>query len=141
FDAIHWNAARGSYLDFDAVAAAPIDVQSAAAPAALAGGLITHDRAAALWRAYREACRPGRLVCTVPPGAPEFEPARYWRGPVWLSVNWLVIRGLRGTGLHADADAVVGESLELVERHGFREYFDALSGAGRGIDGFTWTAA
>jgi mannosylglycerate hydrolase len=141
FDAAHRDGESGRYFDRDALTGEPIRVQSAAAVAALAGGLIQADRASLVWEAYARASAGARLVCTVPPTAPEFEPARYWRGPVWLSVNWLVERGLRRSGLVSAADQVRIESLDLVERGGFWEYFDALSGEGRGIEGFTWTAA
>ena len=35
---------------------------------------------------------------TVPRSSPDFEPRRYWRGPVWAIVNWLLILGLRRNG-------------------------------------------
>jgi len=130
-----------TYFDRDVLRGDLIRVESAAAVAALAGGLIPRDRAARVWSGYKAACAGARLVCTVPPNAPEFEPARYWRGPVWLSVNWLVARGLEMAGLAGERELVRRESLDLVEGSGFFEYFDALSGEGRGIDGFTWTAA
>jgi mannosylglycerate hydrolase len=141
FEAAHWHSDSGTYLDRDVLSGEPIAVQTAAAVAALAGGLIPAERAASIWADYAGRSQGAKLVCTVPPVAPEFEAARYWRGPVWLSVNWLVERGLRGAGLLAEADRVRDESLELVAREGFWEYFDALSGEGRGIEGFTWTAA
>jgi hypothetical protein len=32
------------------------------------------------------------------PARPEFEPQRYWRGPVWRIVNWMLIDGLQRSG-------------------------------------------
>lgn len=141
FESLHLDAEARTYLDRDALTGELIRVQSAAAVAALAGGVIPSALAGEIWGAYVRASGAARLVCTVPPSAPQFEPARYWRGPVWLSVNWLVEHGLRQAGLAAEADDVRAESLRLVADSGFWEYFDALSGEGRGIKGFTWTAA
>jgi hypothetical protein len=124
FDAVHRD--EGCY-DFDLKSGALIRTATAAGVA---------SRAADLWDGYREASAGARPVPTVPPAAPEFEPARYWRGPVWVSVNWLVIRGLG----HAGSD-LRDATLDLVRREGFWEYFDALTGEGRGIAGFTWSAA
>jgi glycogen debranching enzyme len=73
--------------------------------------------------------------------APDADARRYWRGPVWTNLNWLLARGLRGHGLHADADALDATTLELVAGAGMREYFDPSTGAGRGSTGFSWTAA
>ena len=75
------------------------------------------------------------------PGRPEFEPQRYWRGPVWLIVNWMLIDGLRRNGRPDLAERIRRDSLALVERSGFAEYFDPLNGAPLGGSRFSWTAA
>ena len=68
-------------------------------------------------------------VPSVALGALAFDPRRYWRGPSWVNVNWM---------LGAEYDA---RTLELIERSGFREYYEPLTGEGLGAEGFTWTAA
>jgi hypothetical protein len=73
--------------------------------------------------------------------APEFEPRRYWRGPVWANVNWLLARGLRRQGLIAQARELERTTLDMVARSGMREYFDPLTGEGLGAGDFSWTAA
>jgi len=73
--------------------------------------------------------------------ARDFDPRRYWRGPVWINTDWLLWRGLRQHGAHDLADEVAGSALALVARSGFREYFDPFGGTGYGSDDFGWTAA
>jgi glycogen debranching enzyme len=73
--------------------------------------------------------------------APAFDRRRYWRGPVWASLNWLLARGLRALGRAAAADALDAVTLRLAARQGMREYFDPLTGEGRGSADFSWTAA
>jgi len=75
------------------------------------------------------------------PGRPEFEPQRYWRGPVWLIVNWMLIDGLRHNGRADLAERIRRDSLALVERAGFAEYFNPLTGESLGGSSFSWTAA
>jgi len=75
------------------------------------------------------------------PDRPDFEPQRYWRGPVWLIVNWMLIEGLRRNGRADLADHIRRDSLALVERAGFAEYFNPLTGEPLGGPGFSWTAA
>jgi neutral trehalase len=70
-----------------------------------------------------------------------FDERRYWRGPVWINTNWLLLAGLRQHGFDAEADEIALSSLRLVDRSGFREYFDPFDGTGFGTDGFGWTAA
>jgi hypothetical protein len=70
-----------------------------------------------------------------------FDPRRYWRGPVWINTDWLVWRGLRQHGETELAGEVEGSMVELVERSGFREYYDPFGAQGYGSDDFSWTAA
>jgi hypothetical protein len=75
------------------------------------------------------------------PFSPAFEPKRYWRGPVWAVVNWLISDGLRANGLDEMAGSLEQGTLEAIERAGFCEYFDPTTGEGLGGDAFSWTAA
>jgi len=63
-----------------------------------------------------------------------------WRGPTWLNLNWLVARGLRRRGRTDLARRIEDASLSLVERSGFREYYNPLTGAGYGARDFAWSA-
>jgi glycogen debranching enzyme len=72
---------------------------------------------------------------------PDFDRRRYWRGPIWVNLNWLLARGLRAHGLDAQAGALEATTLRLVAGGGMHEYFDPLSGEGRGSGDFSWTAA
>jgi len=73
--------------------------------------------------------------------APEFDCRRYWRGPVWANLNWLLARGLRCHRLDEQAETLERATLALVSGAGMREYFDPLTGDGLGADEFSWTAA
>jgi hypothetical protein len=83
----------------------------------------------------------GALLPTLDRRAPEYDPQRYWRGPSWANTTWLVIQGLRRHGEYARADALRTGLLEAVAAEGFREYYDADTGAGAGTTSFSWTAA
>ncbi len=71
----------------------------------------------------------------------EFDRVNYWRGPVWININWLLMQGLRRYGYHQKADSVAKDILQLPIRFGFREYYDSFDGRGYGSDNFSWTAA
>jgi glycogen debranching enzyme len=83
----------------------------------------------------------GYPFCNVPMEEPEFNPMNYWRGPVWINMNWFLIRGLRDYGYHEDANMIMDKTLELVSKHGFCEYFNPFTGKGYGTDQFSWTSA
>jgi glycogen debranching enzyme len=80
-------------------------------------------------------------VTTVSKSSPAFEPRRYWRGPVWVNVNWFLIRGLDRCGLVAEAAELRLLTLRLVETSGFAEYYDPSTGAPLGSADFSWSAA
>ncbi len=63
-----------------------------------------------------------------------------WRGPTWLNTNWFLFKGLRLHGYTEAAGAVRDASIALVEREGFREFYDPLTGRGMRSTEFTWSA-
>lgn len=64
---------------------------------------------------------------------------RHWRGPSWVNSAWLVSLGLRRLGLDDEADAMGRRLAAVVEREGFREYYEARTGAGMGAHDFGWS--
>ena len=63
-----------------------------------------------------------------------------WRGPTWINTNWYIARGLRRHGRVDLARRIEDASAALVEKSGFREYYDPFTGEGFGAEGFSWTA-
>lgn len=83
-------------------------------------------------------------IPTVAAGEPSFDPNRMWRGPVWVNINWLIVQGLRQSGLRAEADRLAEHTLELLrEAGGFPEYLrpDTGTAADRAVGEFGWSAA
>jgi hypothetical protein len=70
-----------------------------------------------------------------------FDSSNYWRGPVWININWMLAHGLRRYGYTLKADSLQKDLLQLPIRYGFHEYFDSFEGTGYGTDNFSWTAA
>lgn len=78
---------------------------------------------------------------STPKDSPAFDSRRYWRGPVWAIINWLLIDGLARNGRHDRAEELRLITVQAIERSGFAEYFDPLTGDGCGGLDFSWTAA
>lgn len=108
----------------------------------LYAGLCDRERATALARLARRWGEQLRYrVPSTAPDHPDFEPRRYWRGPVWAIVNWMVADGFARCGEQATAECIKADTAALLANTGFYEYFDPQSGAGYGGGAFSWTAA
>jgi hypothetical protein len=140
---ILWDRRAGEYFSRDHTSGELVHASSVATLLPLYAGSISQERAAALVKVMEDAylSTTGFPLPSVPPSSSWFEPKRYWQGPTWLNINWFVIDGLKRYGFDNHATALAKVSIELVERSGFREYFDPLTGDGAGIDRFSWSAA
>jgi neutral trehalase len=59
-----------------------------------------------------------------------------WRAKTWIPTNYMIYRGLRGYGYRDLASLVAHQTHKLVKQAGNREYYDAETGAGCGLDPF-----
>ena len=109
----------------------------------LYGGSISQDHAAKLVTKLENDHVFGTPfpVPSVPLDSSWFNPERYWQGPSWVNINWLIIDGLKRYGFDDHAAALRDSTLEMVSHTGFFEYFHPLTGAGLGAVNFSWTAA
>ena len=75
------------------------------------------------------------------PDAPLFESQRYWCGPLWCQMNYMIAKGLKEQGIAELAEKMRHDLKNVIELSGFYECFDPLSGAGCIGRDFSWTAA
>ena len=141
-----WNDALQAYVPFDRVARRQVLAAVAGGFLPLFAGIPGAGRAQLMARRldserFWATGGPGFPVPTCDRVSPAFVPTRYWRGPCWVNVNWLIASGLRRYGFHGHADAIRSATLGLLQRGGFREYFHPETGEGLGSDQFSWSAA
>ena len=68
-----------------------------------------------------------------------FQPNRYWRGSTWININWFITKGLDNYGYKDISDKLKKKSIGLIEKSGFCEYFNPVTGKGHGPKDFTWS--
>ncbi len=136
-----WHDELGQYVCLDRARGELI-------PSPSIGGLlaavapITAARAAGLAKKIDDlSTRSTYLVPSHDPAAAEFDSLRYWRGPVWLIVNTMIANGLDRAGQTEVADRIRSDSVKLIRKSGFAEYYDPLTAEPCGGGQFTWTAA
>jgi mannosylglycerate hydrolase len=148
FNARFWDEALGLYFDYDLRSGAHIRVNTASTFLPLFAGLPSKQQAQRLVQEHlldaNEYALAGDIrhwVTTTARLEPTWEPRRYWRGPVWIIMNWFIIDGLRRYGFDNVAEVIQQDTLGLIEASGFREYYDVRDGSGCGSVDFSWSAA
>ncbi|MFL9845258.1 amylo-alpha-1,6-glucosidase [Flavobacterium rhizosphaerae] len=61
-----------------------------------------------------------------------------WRGPVWIINNWFMHRLLLKKGYPEEAQKLIDSIRQLIDKSGFREYYNPFTGEGHGAKEFTW---
>lgn len=141
-----WNEEHATYLDFDLVAGQPIYVYVAPNFVPLYAGIPSEGQASRMLEALENTgfSLKRKNVVPIPSYDPygfSFSPVQYWRGPVWININWLLMGGLERYGFEEQAAQLRQAIIGLVEEQGFFEHFNPMNGKGHGSIFFSWTAA
>jgi neutral trehalase len=84
------------------------------------------------------------LVPSCFPSEDGFQRENYWRGPVWVNINWMIWKGLLEYEKYELAEKIKQTTIQLVEYFGICEYFDPFINpdisTGYGGADFSWTA-
>jgi neutral trehalase len=145
-----WNEATGFYYSYDLRNQKPILVKVSSGFTPLYAGIANQSQANALTNHLTNTFVNNSLWKLCPSCAANeaaFNPLKYWRGPAWINVNWMLYQGLQHYKKYAEAKKVYDDTIALVESHGMFEYFDArpdgecIEKRGIGADAFSWTAA
>ena len=134
-----WSEKWEQYLCYDRAADAFIDSPSVGGIIPIIGVDSHAPQIARRLEHIAQHCK--YLVPSHDPSTLEFNSLRYWRGPSWLIVNYLVAKGLRDSGQSEIAAKIIEHSIELIEKSGFAEYYDPITAEPCGGGRFTWTAA
>ncbi len=133
-----WNAELGAYDSRDVLTGKFNGIFSNASALCWYAG-IDDARAMPAIERVMDAVEYG--MASYDPAAEGFEPLRYWRGPTWPIMNYLVATGMEECGQTSMADRIRSDTARLMRLNGFSEYYDPHTGAPAGGATFTWTAA
>ena len=141
-----WDETQGLYYDYDLISGKMIRKDTIFSYMPLFAGIPNEQRGRKLLDNLRTHCFcvadgdcvavPSYDMCQV-----DYQGEFYWRGPVWVNINWYLAQGVREFGEEELADWIERSLITLVDRHGFYEYFDPDTGKGLGASEFSWTAA
>lgn len=143
-----WNEEIGLYTSYDLRAEKQVVEKEIGGLIPLFAGIPDQSQATRM-HTYLKGLRERNLYLTpsFDVDSPMFDSKRYWRGPVWPHMNWMIHHGLRQYGFDDMAEFVKQDTLELIEKFGFFEYFEpqksvaATLTTGYGGDLFSWTSS
>ena len=140
--AARWSTERSTWVDAGPGASTSGSLQTADAFTAL---LVVDDpqqREAAIAALADVDAYAGRFGPRgVHPDEPMYDPASYWRGPVWPQIAYLLWLGVLGdpAARHV-ADRLRDRTIVGAVLSGFAEYWDGDTAIGRGAVPQSWTA-
>ena len=132
-----WNDSIGCY-DSRTVPGGFTGVQSSASFLSWYAGVDDHRQLRKLRRALEQVRYP---VASIDADSAEFDPLRYWRGPTWGFMNFMIASGLAEFGLEDEAESLRDSTRSLIRQSGFFEYYSPVDGQAAGGGSFAWTAA
>ncbi len=142
-----WDEEEGYYFNRDAISGRLIKMPGIATLLPLYATKLPKERVETLVKKLQDPKKFGAKhpVPSAPLDSPYFNPKRYWQGPTWINVNWLLIDGLKRNDQPKEAERLRKATVELVrqnaKKHGFHEYYSPLDAKVAGAPDFSWTAA
>jgi glycogen debranching enzyme len=137
-----WSADRSWFMSHDLIGAAPISIRTSAGLLPLLTSVPTPSQVRHLQDIATKHLDDMPLgIASTLPGEAGFEPKRYWRGPVWAIMNWLIAEGFARHGCSGTSERIRKATIAAIRHDGFGEYFDPTTGLSLGGDAFSWTAA
>ncbi len=140
-----WDEEHAMYVDYDVEAGERVAARTAAGLAPLYAGVPTRARAERMIELLADSRvsmgARSWAITSLAPSDPRFQAARYWRGPVWPILNWVLQRGLDRYGYPTLAAEVRRAVVDLARSAGFWEHYCPETGRGQGGEQFAWTAA
>ena len=144
-----YNEKLGAYVHYDLRNEKQIEFLTSSSFAPIFADIPSKERADTIVKTLMDKFGDeDRYLCaSFDPYSDRFSPKKYWRGPVWINLNWILYRGLKSYGYTNIANRTKQDTISMIENNGFFEYFDSRKEmhndgkAGYGGNNFSWSAA
>ncbi len=143
-----WSDQLSSFASYDLRSQEQIPMKEVGGLIPLYAGLATENQADQMASYLSDLHQNGYFLCpSFDVHHPRFDSKRYWRGPIWPHMNWMVAHGMVAYGKHELAKVIREDTVHLIENFGFFEYYEAQkdiaesNAHGYGGNHFSWTAS
>ena len=148
YDQKFWNDELGLYVSFDLRNNRQMAHKEIGGIIPLFAKIPNQAKAKSIHDYLENISNRGYYLCpSFDVDSPYFDSKRYWRGPIWPQMNWMIYNGLREYGFENTANIVKNDLITLIHKLGFFEYFEAQKEIvdslqnGYGGNNFSWTAS
>lgn len=137
-----WNESEGYFSPMDVVKQKLVPGWGAASFTSLFAMALNPEQEKAVLN-HLEKVMEYPAVPSFDPEHALYHPMKYWRGPIWINMNYLIWQGLKNYGKMDLANQLKDQLLALVEKYDFMEYFpvDPQAPNAYGGENFSWTAS
>lgn len=142
-----FNEKLGAYVHYDLRNDKQIEFLSSSSFTPLYAGIPSKERAEIVVKTMMDKFgTDDRYLCaSFDPESNRFDPEKYWRGPIWINLNWLLYKGLKSYDFVAVSNRIKEDTVRFIQQYGFYEYFDSRKAidknAGYGGHNFSWSAS
>ena len=148
YDQKFWNEDLGLYVGYDLRNDKQMLHREIGGIAPLFAQIPDQEKASRINDYLKSIAERGYYLCpSYDVDSPNFDSKRYWRGPIWPQMNWMIYKGLLHYNFADTADIVKNDLITLIHKLGFYEYFEAQKELvetlqkGYGGNNFSWTAS
>lgn len=148
FDQKLWNEELGMYVGYDLRNDEQMHHREIGGIVPIFAQIPDQEKANSINEYLKSISNRGYYLCpSYDIDSPHFDSKRYWRGPIWPQMNWMIYKGLRQYSFNDTADVVKSDLITLIHKLGFFEYFEAQKEVvdslqnGYGGSNFSWTAS
>ncbi len=137
-----WDEEKGTWCSRDLITGRPSRFITSASFLSFYAGIVDPQKdARMLAHLERIGAKVRYLMPSLDPDDPGFQMIRYWRGPLWSVVNYMIGVGLAEARHDGWAARIHQDTRAVIEQTGFYEAFSPIDGSGTGGEDFSWTAA
>ncbi len=147
-----YDSKQKGYVYYDLRNQRKLSYLSSSSFTPLFAGIPSADRALEIVRHFQGGSFSGAnsenfLCASFDPSSAYFNSQKYWRGPIWINLNWLIYKGLVKYNFKNEAEQIKKDTLYLIEKYGFYEYFEPSKEKNKALDkgyggnNFSWSAA
>jgi hypothetical protein len=138
-----WDPKTKQYCNRNVTTGQLVRIPTVSSFMALYSGVLAKNRVKTMLTQLRdtETFNSPYPIPSAPLNSKYFTTNRYWQGPTWVNMNWMIAEGLERNDELDEAKKLRERTIDMIEKGGMYEYFSPIDAEPAGANNFSWTAA